>query len=247
MKALTSIVAGGIVFGVLPLTTRLSSVAAATLLVALGVLLALAASATPSALAVAAGALGAYGGGVLLDAAPALAGAALVGLCFAERSVRVRERNARIVHVVLALAGGALAGYVSTRYALAEPMVRAVVIVIAAVLASAPLLVPADDPIAFALDDIARDLDGTVADDLRAGADLRRSVDESLLDPDSAKSARRAWKSLLSLARARARLSRTPGGAYKTPWSAASTSASTPTWTASLACTWRRTPRMLLP
>ena len=76
MKALTSIVAGGIVFGVLPLTTRLSSVAAATLLVALGVLLALAASATPSALAVAAGALGAYGGGVLLDAAPAMQRAA---------------------------------------------------------------------------------------------------------------------------------------------------------------------------
>jgi len=110
--------------------------------------------------------------------------------------------------VGLALAGGALAGYVSTRYALAEPLVRAVVVIIAAVLSAAPLMVPADDPVAFALDDLARDLDGPVQTALRQGASLRRSVDESLLDEGSARDARFAWKNLLRLARARARLTR---------------------------------------
>ena len=41
---------------------------------------------------------------------------------------------------------------------------------------------------------------------LSAAAELRRSVDESLLDATGARDARRAWKNLLGLGQARARL-----------------------------------------
>jgi hypothetical protein len=102
--------------------------------------------------------------------------------------------------------GGALAGYLSTRFVAAEPLVRGVVVMLSAVLALAPLLVPADDPTAFALDHLAEDVSDPAKTTLRAGAELRREVDESVLDADTARDSRRAWKSLVRLARARVRL-----------------------------------------
>jgi hypothetical protein len=177
-------------------------------LVALAVMLALAASFTPSALAVGSGAIGAFGGGVVADAAPALAGALLIALCFGERSLRVREPKARIVHLALAAGAGALAGWLSARYVGADLPLRAVVVVVAAVLTALPLLVPAEDPLAHALDDIAASVSEPAKATLVAGAELRRSVDESLLDKESARDARKAWQNLLRLAQARARLER---------------------------------------
>jgi len=206
MRALTLLFASALAYGMLPFSTRLGTVLGAVAAVAFGVLLALAASFGPSAIAVASGALGAFASGVLASHIPALAGAVLLGLAFAERTLRVRDRNSRIVHGLLALFAGGLAGFLATHYAASEPLVRVVVVVIAAVLATAPLMIPADDPLAHALDDLADSIECPAATKLRAAAELRRTVDESLLDQESARDARRAWKNLLGLAQARARL-----------------------------------------
>lgn len=206
MRALSLLFASALAFGFLPFSSRFGTVLGAALAVAFGVLLALAASFGPNAIAVASGALGAFASGVLASHIPALAGAVLLGLAYTERTLRVRDRNSRIVHLVLALGAGSLAGYLATHYAASEMLVRAVVIVIAAVLATAPLMITADDPLAHALDGLADDIDEAAAEKLRAAAELRRSVDESLLDAASARDARRAWKNLLGLAQARARL-----------------------------------------
>jgi MFS family permease len=206
MRPLTLLSASALVFGVLPMAGRLGTVLGAVAAVLFGVILALAASYSPSALTVASGALGAFLSGVLGNQIPALAGALLLGLCFAERTLRVRERNSRIVHVILALGAGGLAGYLTSHYSGSDLWVRSVVVIVAAVLALAPLMIAADDPLAHALDDLASLVDAPAKDKLVAGAELRRSVDESLLDAASAKQAHRAWKSLLRLGQARVRL-----------------------------------------
>jgi hypothetical protein len=211
MRALTLLVAAAAAHGLAPFTTRLGTVAGSAALVLLAVLLALAASAAPSAIAVASGALGAFASGVVAETGPALAGALLVALCFAERSLRVREPRSRALHVGLAAAAGALAAWLSVRYVGADALVRVVVVVVAAVLTSLPLLVAAEDPIAFALEEIAREVPEPARASLAAGAELRRSVDESLLDRESARDASKGWSNLLRLAEARARMERPRG------------------------------------
>lgn len=208
MRALSLMLATALAFGLLPFSGRVGLLLGAALAVGSGVLLALAASYTPSAAAVAAGALGALATGVLAEFGPTLAGALLVGAAFAERTLRVRERADARLHVALALGVGAIAGYLSSRYSNAEPWVMGVVVVIAAVLATAPLLIPADDALAHGLDQLADELEDPVRQTLRAGAELRRSVDDTLLDADSARDARRAWRNLLRLGHARVRLTR---------------------------------------
>lgn len=206
MRPLTLLAASALAFGLMPFTTRLGVVLGALATVLFGVLLAAAASFGPSAVAVASGALGAFASGVLSNQLPALAGAVLLGMAFAERTLRVRDRNGRIVHVVVALGAGGLAGYLAMHYAGSDLLVRSVVIIVAAVLALAPLMIPADDPLAHALEELAHSLPVPAHDRLVAAAELRRGVDESLLDTASARDARDAWKNLLRLARARARL-----------------------------------------
>ena len=207
MRSISLMVAAGAAFGFMPLSSRPGVVLGAGAAVLLGVLLALAASFTPSALAVTAGALGAFASGVLANTGPAFAGAALLFAAFAERTWRVQGRDSRIVHGLIALCAGAVAGYLSTRFGGADLMVRGVVVMLCAVLSLAPLLVPADDPIAFALDEVGRDVTEPAKATLQAGAELRRNVDESVLDSETATDARRAWKNLVRLARARGRLS----------------------------------------
>lgn len=209
MRSISLLVAAGAAFGFLPLSGRLGVVFGAGAAVLLGVLLALAASFTPNALAVTGGALSALASGVLANNGPAIAGAALMLGAFAERTWRVQGRDPRLVHALSAACAGALAGYLSTRFAAADPLVRGVVVMLCAVLALAPLLVPADDPTAFALDHLADEVSEPAKSTLRAGAELRREVDESVLDSDTAGDSRRAWKNLVRLARARARLSDT--------------------------------------
>jgi hypothetical protein len=205
-------VAAAAAFAVDPLARELGVVAGAGLLVLCGVALALAASGTISAIAAAAGAAGAFASGVLLVSAPAAAGAALVSLCYAERTLRVRGTNARASHVVLALVGGALAGLAAAHYSAAGLLVRGVVVVVCAVLAALPLLVEAEDPLAHALDELAGELDGAAQASLREGAELRRSADASLLDPQEQRLARDTWRQLLRLGEARARLVRVSAG-----------------------------------
>ena len=213
MKKLAFLVAAALCFGLAPFTPRLGPVAGSIALVALAVTLALAASATASALAVAGGALGAFASGMLLATSPAAAGAAVAGLCFAERSLRVRGQSARLLHLGAAVIGGALAGSLSMSFAMAALPVRAVAVVVAAVLLGLPLLVDADDPVAHTLEGAGADVGGATGAALREAAELRRTVDDDLLDARTGRQARDTWSALLRLTEARLRLSRSPLGA----------------------------------
>jgi len=164
-----------------------------------------------SSLSVAGGALGAFASGMLAAASPAVAGAALAALCFGERTLRVRGGNARVLHLGAALGTGALAGVLTTSFALAAPAVRVVAVTVAAVLLALPLLVSADDPVAHALDGAARELPDPLAASLREAAELRRAAEEELLDAKTARHTRATWAALLWLAEVRIRLSRAPG------------------------------------
>lgn len=210
MKKIAFLVAAAMCFGLAPFTPRLGPVLGSVALVSLGIALALAASATWSALSVAGGALGAFASGMLLATSPAAAGAALAGLAFGERSLRVRGQSGRLLHVGAAVVGGALAGSLSMSFAAAAPAVRGVAVVVAAVLLALPLLVEADDPVAHALEGAAADVGGETGAALREAAELRRTIDDDLLDARTAKHARGTWQALLRLSEARLRLSRSP-------------------------------------
>jgi len=210
MKKIAFLFAAASTFTVLPLTLPDSAgaIVLALTLVALSVGLATAASESWNALAVGAGAMGALFSGVLGVVSPAVGGAALVGLAFAERTMRVRGSTARVVHLGGAIVGGAIAGAIAHAYLPAAFVVRAVAVVVSAVVVALPLLVDADDPVAHALDQASRDVTGDAQASLREGAELRRSADDVVLTRADAKRVRRTWSSLLRLAEARVRLER---------------------------------------
>jgi hypothetical protein len=211
MKKIAFIVAAASLFAFAPLAGRFGAVPSSVALVWMGVLLALFASAGTGSysLSIGAGALGALANGVLGGASPLVAGAVLVGAAFAERTTRVRSRNARAVHVLLALVGGAMAGSLSHAYSAGALPVLAVAAVVAAVLAALPLLVEADDPVAHALDGAADSVSGAAKAALAQGAELRRTSSEVPLDRATATRVKTTWQSLLKLAEARVRLERT--------------------------------------
>lgn len=208
MKKIAFLVAAVAVFAAWPLSTKLGPLVGPVTLVALAVAMALAASGAATALAVAGGALGAFAGSVLGSVTPAVGGAALVGLCFAERTLRVRTAPGRLLHVGAALASGALAAAIAHGYATAALPVHAVALVVAAVLVALPLLVEADDPVAHALDQTAAAVSEPARSDLRNGAELRRTADVDVLDGRSQREVRATWRTLLRLAEARLRLER---------------------------------------
>ncbi|MDB4937754.1 MAG: hypothetical protein JWP87_4726, partial [Labilithrix sp.] len=233
MKKLAFIVAAASLFALAPIANRFGPVASSVALVWLGVLLAVCASGTAQSFAVASGALGAFGAGVLGPVSPAVAGAVLVAAAFAERTTRIRSRTARGVHVLVALVGGALAGALSTAFVSASLPVMLVAIVVAAVLAALPLLVEADDPLAHALDQASAAVAEPARSALAQGAELRRNAEEVPLDRAAQARVRKTWQSLLRLAEARVRLERsrpptlvriatTPEGAVTEPSAAAS-------------------------
>lgn len=202
------VAAAAALFASSTLTPRLGHVASSLTLVALSVLVAVCASGSAQALAVAAGALGAFGAGVLGPVSPAVAGAVLVGCAFAERTSRVRGNGARLAHVAVSLVGGALAGTLSASYATASLAVFVVAVAVASVLVALPMLIDADDALAHALEQAASLVTGASSRELRNGADLRRNSAEIPLDEPTAARVRSTWKSLLELADARVRLER---------------------------------------
>ncbi|MEO6417865.1 MAG: hypothetical protein ABIP39_00560 [Polyangiaceae bacterium] len=208
MRKVSFFVAAACMFGLAPFAGRLGAVGGSLLLVALAVALAMAASGSMNALAAAGGAIGAFAGSVLTTMSPAVGGATLVGLAFAERTTRVRGRTEKLVHMGGAIVGGALAGSLSSAYASSSLAVQSVAVVVGTVLVALPLLLEADDPIAHALDDAAEILEGPVQESLREGAQLRREADDVVLDREAAKRVRSTWGSLLRLAEARIRLQR---------------------------------------
>ena len=211
MRKLSILLAAAAAFGAAPFAVRLGVVGGSLLLVALGVALAVAASESFNALAVGSGAVGALAAGILGTVSPAVAAAALVGLVYAERSSRVRGRNARAVHVGISLGAGALAGALSSAFVAASPAVRGVAVVVAAVLAGLPLLVDADDPVAHALDSSAELITGPSQAALREGAELRRTAHDVPLDRATSKRVQSTWSALMRLAEVRVRLERTRG------------------------------------
>jgi MFS family permease len=208
MRKIAFLLAAASLFAVAPLANRFGVVASSVAIVWLGVLLALFASGAIQSLSVAAGALGAFGGGVLAPISPAAAGAVLVAAAFAERTTRVRSRTARAVHVLVALVGGALAGSLSAGFATATLPVFGVAIVVASVLAALPLLVEADDPVAHALGQAAGMVSEPAKKSLTEGAELRRTTEDVPLDRATQARVRKTWQSLLKLAEARIRLER---------------------------------------
>lgn len=208
MKKIAFIVAAAAAFGTAPLAARLGPVLGAVFLVALAVLLAIAASGTVNALTVASGAFGAFAAGVLTSVSVALAGAVLLSLCFAERTIRVRGAGPRLLHIGTGLLAGAAAGALTGHYVAADLSVRAVVVVLAAVVAALPLLVEADDPLAHALEQLGSQLKEPAKSSLEEGAELRRTVDASLLERSAARHVGRTWSNLLRLGHARLRLDR---------------------------------------
>jgi hypothetical protein len=209
MKKIAYVVAAASLFAFAPFAERFGPIPSSVALVWLGVLLALCASGV-SSIAVGTGALGAFASGVLGPTSPAAAGAVLVLAAFVERTLRVRGRQGRAVHVLLALVGGALAGSLAEAYTAAVPGVFAVAVVVAAILAALPLLVEADDPLAHALEGAAALVAEPAKKALLDGAALRRSAARDLvpLDAPTRSRVRTTWQSLLKLADARVRLER---------------------------------------
>jgi MFS family permease len=208
MKKVAFIVAAASLFVIAPIANRFGPVVSSVTLVWLGVLLAVCASGTTQSLAVASGAFGAFGSGILASVSPAAAGAVMVAAAFAERTTRIRSRTARAVHVMIALVGGALAGTLSTSFGTSSIPVMAVAMLVAAVLSALPLLVEADDPVAHALDQAASSVGQPARSALLQGAELRRNAAEVPLDRATETRVRKTWQSLLRLAEARVRLER---------------------------------------
>jgi len=208
MKKLAFIVAAASLFALAPIASRFGPVASSVGLVWLGVLLAVCASGSVQSMAVASGAIGAFGSGILGTVSPAVAGAVLVAAAFAERTTRIRSRTARAIHVLVGLVGGALAGSLSMAFNASSIPVMLVAVVVAAVLAALPLLVEADDPIAHALDAAAADVSEPARTALTQGAELRRQAEEIPLDRATQERGKKTWQSLLRLAEARVRLER---------------------------------------
>ena len=206
--------------GALPLAEHLGSVPGALFSVGVGVLLGLVASGGLVALGVAGGAIGAFVYAILAPASPALAGAALVGLAYAERTTRVRRLRSRGLHVGLALGTGAAAAGLVGAFAHAGFATQLVSFAVAAVAVGLPLLIEADDAVAHALDAAATKLPGATSAALREGAELRRTSSEVSPARAAAKQIRKTWRSLVRLAEARARIerrARVAGDAAVTP------------------------------
>jgi hypothetical protein len=211
MRKLAFLVAAAAALGLAPFASRLGPVLGPAVSVALAILLAFTTSGTVCALTMAAGAAGAFSAGVLGTASSAAAGACLVGFAFAERTMRVRTPAARAAHLGVAVVGGALAGTLSSAYASSSAAVEGVSVLVGSVLVALPLLVDADDPIAYALERAAALLGGPVARSLHEGAALRRVSDDALVDRETRRGVARTWQKLLKLAEARVRLERTCG------------------------------------
>lgn len=208
MKKVAFVVAAASLFVLAPIANRFGPVVSSVTLVWLGVLLAICASGTTQSMAVASGAFGAFGSGILATVSPAAAGAVMIAAAFAERTTRIRSRTARAVHVLVALVGGALAGTLSTAFNGSSAAVMAVATLVAAVLSALPLLVEADDPVAHALDQAAAGVGQPARSALHQGAELRRNAAEVPLDRATEARVRKTWQSLLRLAEARVRLER---------------------------------------
>ncbi len=208
MKKLTYLLVATAFFAAAPFVIRLGAFPASLATVLLAASLAVAASGSFDALALALGATAAFAGSVMGTVSAPIGTAVLVALVFGERTTRVREPRARLAHIGLALVSGAGAGAIAQAYRGMPLPTFAVAALVAAVLVAAPFFVEADDTVAHALDLASREARGPVAEAFARGAELRRTTQDVPLDRATAKEVAETWRALVGLASARLRLDR---------------------------------------
>jgi len=209
MKKGLFLLAAAATFVATPFVDQAGAAPGALLLIGLGCALAMAASGMWSAISAGAGAVGAFASGVLLSTSPAAAGAVLVGMCFAERTLRVRGDSGRLLHLGIAVGAGGIAGSLSSSFQSSSVTHQIVAAVVAAVVTALPLLLDADDPIAHNLDQAAGNVSEPAQKSLHDAAELRRNLDDDVAPKHEARKMHRTWRALERLAAARVRLERT--------------------------------------
>jgi MFS family permease len=198
--------AAALLFGAAPFLGRLPPLPASLALVVLAVTFACAASGIVSAIAIGAGAIGALVAASFGGVATLAGGALIVTAAYAERTLRVRGTASRSLHVGLAAVTGAAAGALVHSYIAASPTFRVVASAMAATLLLVPLLIPADDAVASALEQLASQLPASLRYPLLDTVALRRHGRDVPFDRSTSREVSRTWSSLLRLAEARARL-----------------------------------------
>ncbi len=158
-----------------------------------------------SSLSIAAGALAAVALSALSPSNASAAAAIAMATIFLPRTIRARTDTMRGLAFIGSLVAGASAGAIAAHYAHAPDAVLAAAALVAALIAALPLLVPADDAVAWSLAQYARESgDSSKASLLKAVA-LRRRVDGDIegLGATAHGRLKRAWSALEAAARAR--------------------------------------------
>jgi hypothetical protein len=206
MRPALLLAAAAALFLVLPQVGRAGAVSGTLLPVALAVAFAVVVAGRPSGTAIMAGALAAFAGSVVWSVAPSLAGGIVVGLGYAERTLRVRTVRTRALHLALALTSGAIAGALAASYAASPTALHGVALALCAVLSTTPLLVTADDARVALLESAAGRLGPPVSVALHEAAELLRCGDSALLDRETAAHVETSWRALDRLIEARLRI-----------------------------------------
>jgi hypothetical protein len=168
-----------------PALAGLSAVPGALLAVTLFVALASAVGGGLSPASLVAGAGAALVSSALVERSPVLAGALALALVFAPRCLYLRGgRRVVAVHLSLAAAGGALSAWVTGLYPVevAGLATWSVAVLVGALLASAPFLLPTDDLLAAKLEGLSRRMSGTARWRFERAAALRRRMMEDDLE-----------------------------------------------------------------
>jgi hypothetical protein len=206
MRPVATVLVLGLALAALPSIATLDALSGGASTLALGIVAALV-TAGRGSLSIALGAICALAYTYLSRSAPELAAAAFVASAHGARAIRGRNAPLRGAYTLASLLAGLGAGLVLGRYTDAELGVLAAAALVAGLLAAAPLAIPADDPVTFALAGLAAESDEPTRTLLLRGAAIRRRVDGATMDvlpPRVAEQLESAWSALLDTARARA-------------------------------------------
>ena len=206
MRPIATVIVLGLALAALPSIGALDALSGGALTLALGVLAAVVTSGR-GALSIALGALGALAYTYLARSAPELAAAVFIASAHGARALRGRNTALRGAQTLASLVAGLGAGYVLSRYAGADAGVLAAAALVAGLLAAAPLAIPADDPVTFALAGLASESDEPTRSMLLRAVAVRRRVDAATIEVLPRKVTEQlesAWGALVETARARA-------------------------------------------
>ncbi|MFO0645997.1 MAG: hypothetical protein U0326_07145 [Polyangiales bacterium] len=204
MRGVATIAVMGGALVAAPVVLNLPVAASAAVSIAVGVGVSTLACEGLGALTIAAGALGALSMNLLSDDG-VMAGAAFVALALAPRSMRGRTARWRVAHGAVSAIAGGLAAWVAWRYGgEGSAAVRAAALVVAGLIASVTLLMPADDTVAWTLSAMARATPGSTGEHLLRAVSLRRRVEGSpsveALAEATASRLELAWRALTDIA-----------------------------------------------